>query len=328
MRCVVYTGAGGNEVVRCEERPDPACGDEEVLIHAAFAGLNGADVAQRNGHYPAPPGWPADVPGLEVAGVVEAVGAKVRGWSIGDRAYGLVGGGGLADRVAVHADCVVPVPSRLDAREIAAIPEVFITAHDAVAVQAGLRPGEVLLVHGAAGGVGSAAVQIGVTLGATVIGVSRHAEGRSAIAGWGATAIDQEGWPERVLELTGGRGADVILELVGAPNVPGDIQALARRGRLAIVGIGAGQKVELALRDLMTKRATVFGTTLRARPLGEKIDAIARFHRECGPLFDAGRLQPVIDRAYPWHEAADALARMEGPGKVGKVLLDFASSPA
>ncbi|MGI9117773.1 MAG: NAD(P)H-quinone oxidoreductase [Gaiellales bacterium] len=325
MRCVVYTGAGGNEVVACEERPDPVCGDEEVLIHAAFAGLNGADVAQRKGAYPAPPGWPADIPGLEVAGVIDQVGTKVRGWKIGDRAYGLVGGGGLADRVAVHERCVVPVPSHLDAREIAAIPEVFITAHDAIATQAGLRPGDTLLVHGAAGGVGSAAVQIGVAAGATVIGVSRHAEGRAAIAGWGATAIDAEGWTDAVLELTGGRGADVVLELVGAPNFEGDVRAVARRGRIAIVGIGAGQKVELQLRDLMAKRVTVFGTTLRARPLEEKVDAIQRFHHELGPLFDAGRLQPVIDRAYPWNEAAEALARMEGAGKIGKVLLDFAS---
>ena len=208
---------------------------------------------------------------------------------------------------------------------MAAIPEVFITAHDAVATQAALRPGDTLLVHGAAGGVGSAAVQIGVAAGATVIGVSRHAEGRAAVEAWGATAIDAEGWAEHVLELTGGRGADVILELVGAPNFDGDIKALARRGRLAIVGIGAGQHVELQLRDLMTKRATVFGTTLRARPIEEKADAIQRFHHELGPQFAAGRLQPVIDRAFPWFEAADALARMEGAGKIGKVLLDFSS---
>ena len=142
MRCVVYTGAGGNEVVSCEERPDPICGDEEVLIHAAFAGINGADIAQRKGAYPAPPGWPSDIPGLEVAGVIEQVGSKVRSWKVGDRAYGLVGGGGLADRVAVHERCVVHVPSRLDAREISAIPEVFITAHDAISTQAGLRPGD------------------------------------------------------------------------------------------------------------------------------------------------------------------------------------------
>ena len=325
MRCVVYTGAGGNEVVACEERPDPICGDEEVLIHAAFAGINGADVAQRKGAYPAPPGWPSDIPGLEVAGVIEQVGSKVRSWKVGDRAYGLVGGGGLSDRVAVHERCVVHVPSRLDAQEIAAIPEVFITAHDAISTQAGLRPGDTLLVHGAAGGVGSAAVQIGVASGAIVIGISRHAEGRKAIESWGATAIDADGWVESVLELTGGRGADVILELVGAPNFEGNMQAIARLGRLAIVGIGAGQKVELMLRDLMTKRATIFGTTLRARPIEEKADAIQRFHHELGPHLDAGRLNPVIDRAFPWNEAADALAHMEGSGKVGKVLLDFAS---
>jgi NADPH:quinone reductase-like Zn-dependent oxidoreductase len=227
--------------------------------------------------------------------------------------------------VAVHERCVVHVPSRLDAREIAAIPEVFITAHDAISTQAGLRPGDTLLVHGASGGVGSAAVQIGVASGAIVIGISRHAEGRAAIESWGATAIDAEGWVESVLELTGGRGADVILELVGAPNFAGNMQAIARLGRLAIVGIGAGQKVELQLRDLMMKRATLFGTTLRARPIEEKADAIQRFHHELGPHFDSGRLVPVIDRAYPWFEAADALAHMEGPGKVGKVLLDFAS---
>jgi len=323
MRCVVYNGAGGNEVVSCDERPDPIAGDEEVLIRAAFAGLNGADVAQRAGHYPAPPGWPADIPGLEVAGVIEAVGSKVRGWEIGDRAYGLVGGGGLADLVAVHERCVVPVPPQLNDREIAAIPEVFITAHDAVVSQAGLRPGETLLVHGASGGVGSAAVQIGVALGATVIGISRHAEGRAAVKGLGGIAIDADGWEDSVLEVTGGRGANVILELVGAPNFSGNLRVIARRGRLAIVGIGAGQKVELMLRDLMTKRATIFGTTLRARPLEEKIEAIQSFHRECGPHLASGRMQPIIDRTFPWAEAPDALARMEGSGKVGKVLLDF-----
>ena len=202
---------------------------------------------------------------------------------------------------------------------------MFITAHDAISTQAGLRPGDTLLVHGASGGVGSAAVQIGVASGAIVIGVSRHAEGRQAIESWGATAIDADGWVESVLELTGGRGADVILELVGAPNFEGNMKAIARLGRLAIVGIGAGQKVELQLRDLMTKRASIFGTTLRARPIEEKADAIQRFHHELGPHFDSGRLNPIIDRSFPWFEAADALARMEGSGKVGKVLLDFAS---
>ena len=325
MRCVTYTGAGGNEVVACEERPDPVCGDEEVLIHAAFAGINGADVSQRQGNYPAPPGWPSDIPGLEVAGVIQAVGSKVRQWKIGDRAYGLVGGGGLADRVAVHERCVVHVPSHLDAQQIAAIPEVFITAHDAISTQAGLRPGDTLLVHGAAGGVGTAAVQIGVAMGARVIGVSRHAAGRAAIEAFGGEAIDSEGWTDTVLEKTGGKGANVVLELVGAPNFPGDVAVLARLGRIAIVGIGAGQKTEVMLRDLMTKRGTVFGTTLRARPIEEKADAIHRFHHELTRCFDDGRLKPVIDRAFPWNEAADALAHMESPGKVGKVLLDFSS---
>ncbi len=208
-------------------------------------------------------------------------------------------------------------------KPIAAIPEVFITAHDAIATQAGLRPGETLLVHGASGGVGSAAVQIGVTLGATVIGISRHADGRTAIERLGGTAIDADGWEDQVLELTGGRGAHVILELVGAPNFAGNMRVIARRGRLAIVGIGAGQKVELMLRDLMTKRATIFGTTLRARPLEEKIEAIQAFHRECGPHLASGRIRPIIDCSFPWNAATEALSRMESSGKVGKVLLDF-----
>lgn len=323
MRCVIYTGAGGNEVVECGERPDPEVGDEEVLIRARYAGLNGADVAQRNGFYPAPPGWPADIPGLEVAGTIEAVGRRVRGWSVGDRAYGLVGGGGLADRVAVHERCVVRVPDALDEQGAAAVPEVFITAHDAVMTQAGLRPGETVLVHGAAGGVGSAAVQIAVASGARAFGVARHAEGLQAIRDLGGEPIDGDDWVTQTQEATGGRGVDVVLELVGAPNIDGDIAVLGRRGRLAVVGIGAGSRVELQLRDLMTKRLQIFGTTLRARPLEEKIDAIRRFDGEVGPFLADRRIQPVIDSVYPWEDATAALARMEGPGKVGKVLLDF-----
>jgi len=323
MRCIIYTGAGGNEVVECGERPDPIVGDEEVLLRARYAGLNGADIAQRNGVYPAPPGWPEDIPGLEVTGVVEAVGAKVRSWSVGDRAYGLVGGGGLADRVAVHERCVVPVPAHLDEQQATAVPEVFITAHDAVMTQAGLRPGETVLVHGAAGGVGSAAVQIAVASGARALGVSRHAEGLAAIRDMGGEPIEGGDWVAQTLAATDGRGVDVVLELVGAPNLAGNIEVLARRGRLAIVGIGAGSKVDLQLRDLMTKRLTMFGTTLRARPLEEKIDAIQRFHREVGPFLTAARIRPVVDSVFPWTDARDALARMEGPGKVGKVLLDF-----
>ncbi len=325
MRCVVYTGAGGSDVVRCEERPDPIPGDEEVLVRPAFAGLNGADVSQRRGQYPAPPGFPADIPGLEVAGTVVAVGARVRDWTEGDRVWGLVGGGGLADRVTLHERCAARIPDRLDDREAAAIPEVFITAHDAVASQAGLRPGDVLLVHGAAGGVGSAAVQIGVALGARVLGVSRHAEGRALVERLGGEALDADGWAEAVLERTGDAGADVILELVGAPNLEGNLQAIARNGRLAIIGVGAGSKVELQLRDLMLKRMRMFGSTLRARPLEEKATAIRRFDHELGPLLAAGRLVPVIDCAFPWDRAAEALERMEGPGKVGKVLLDFSA---
>ena len=178
MRAVVFIGAGGNEVVRLDDRADPAPGDQDVLVQVRFAGLNPADLQQRAGRYPAPPGAPSDIPGLEVSGTVETCGANVVAWTPGDRVFGLVAGGGLADRVVVHERCVTRVPEVLDEREAAAVPEAFITAHDAVSTQAGLRPGETLLVHGAAGGVGSAAVQIGVSMGARVLGTVRDGPGR------------------------------------------------------------------------------------------------------------------------------------------------------
>jgi putative PIG3 family NAD(P)H quinone oxidoreductase len=323
MRCVVFTGAGGPEVIAVEERPDPEPGTEDVLVQVRHAGLNPADVVQRKGNYPAPPGSPADVPGLEVAGTVVACGSRVTTWRVGDRVFGLVGGGGLASRVVVHERAVARIPDELDDRAAAAVPEAFITAHDAICTQAALRPGETLLVHGPSGGVGSAAVQIGVATGATVLGVTRSDDAAALVAELGAQAVPDDGFAAAVKERTGGRGADVVLELVGAPHFPGNLEALASKGRIIIVGVGAGARIELPLNVLMGRRASIRGTVLRARPLEEKGAAVRAFEREVVPLLASGRVRPLIDTELPVDRVVEAFARLEGTGKRGKVLVGF-----
>lgn len=323
MRCVVFTGPGGNEVVEVRERPDPVPGPEDVIVHQPFAGLNPADLQQRAGVYPAPPGYPVDVPGLEVCGTVNQVGSRVQAWRPGDRVFGLVGGGGLADRVLVHERAVARVPDTLRDEEAAAVAEAFITAHDAAVVQGGLRPGEHLLVHGAAGGVGSAAVQIGIHMGARVLGVVRHERARAAVAALGATPLEDAGFATAVQEKTGGVGADVILELVGAPHFPGNLDALAAKGRIVVVGVGAGQDVAMPLLRLMQKRATVRGTVLRARPIEEKGAAVRAFEREVVPALASGAIRPLVDRVFGVADARAAFDHLAAPGKTGKLLLRF-----
>lgn len=323
MKAVVFTGAGGNEVVRLEERPDPVPGGEDVVVRARFAALNPADVLQRAGRYPAPPGSVPDIPGLEVAGVVEACGERVTAWAPGDRVFGLVGGGGLADRVLVHERCLARVPERLDEREGAAVPEAFITAHDAIRTQAGLVVGETLVVHGATGGVGSAAVQIGQIMGARVFGVVRSEAAAEAVTGLGAEPVWDDGFAEAVLAATDGRGADVVLELVGAPHFPGNLDLVASKGRIVVVGVGAGQESLIPLQRLMQRRATLRGTVLRPRPLEEKASAVRAFEREVVPALAAGRIRPLVDSVYPADEVISAFDRLEERGKVGKVLIEF-----
>src|SRR5438046_4422104 len=233
MRAIVLHG----EELRLEERPDPVPGSNELVVAQPYAALNPADLAQRAGRYPAPPGAPQDVPGLEVCGTVVACGDAVLGWETGDRVFGLVGGGGLADRVSVYERHVVAVPDRLDDREAAAAPEAFATAHDAIVMQAGLGPGDVLLVNGANGGVGIAAVQIGRLVGARVIASVRSEGARGRLEELGAEAVTSDGTLDRVRDAG---GADVILELIGGPNLPGNLDAVAMKGRIVIVGTGAG----------------------------------------------------------------------------------------
>ena len=318
MRAVVFSGAGGNEVVSVQERPDPEPGPEDVVVAVAFAGLNPADLVQRAGNYPAPPGSPPDIPGLEVSGTVVSRGDRVSAWDVGDHVFGLVGGGGLADRVLVHERCVTRVPGNLEDEGAASVPEAYITAHDAAVTQARLRPGETLLVHGAAGGVGTAAVQLGVAAGARVVATVRSQEAAGAVAALGAEVVQDEDFPEGMP-----RSADVILELVGGVHFPANLAALASRGRIVVVSVAAGNEIELPLLALMQKRATIVGTVLRSRPLEEKAAAVRAFEREVVPGLESGRLRPIVDSIYPAADAPAAFDRLAGSGKLGKVLLDF-----
>lgn len=324
MRAVTYTGAGGNEVVAVVERPDPTPEGDEVLVAVRYAGINPADLQQRDGNYPPPPGAPHDVPGLEVAGEVVAVGPRVLGRKVGDQAMGLVAGGGLASRVVISERHVSPVPENLMAIEAAAVPEAFMTAHDAIRSQAGLRPGEVLLVNGATGGVGSAAVQIAAAGGARVVGTSRTEVGRQLIRELGGVPASPDTVADVVGDVSGGRGADVVLELVGAPNMASNLSLLATLGRVIVVGVGSGAEVSINLRALMGKRGRLLATVLRARPSEEKGMVLRAFEREVLPHLSSGSIRPVVDRAFPAEDVAAAFEHMAHGTKQGKVLLDFA----
>lgn len=320
MLAVVFTGAGGNEVIDLVERTDPVPAGDDVLLRVRYAALNGADLAQRAGRYPAPPGSPADIPGIETSGTVIAMGPSARRFEIGDRVFGIVGGGGMASRVLVHERHVAPVPDNLDDLAAAAVPEAFVTAHDAACTLGMLRLGELLVVTGANGGVGTAAVQIGAAAGARVLATVRSADVREQVAALGAEAISPDDFVARAKELG---GADVIVELVGGPNLENDFAALAVKGRIVIVGTGAGDAAPLSLRSLMVKRARLIGTVLRARPLEEKATAVQAFAREVVPHLASGRIIPLVDRVFPAAEATTAFDRMQEQGKLGKVLLDF-----
>jgi len=258
---------------------------------------------------------------VEVAGTVVACGARVTAWEPGDRVFGIVGGGGLATRVRVHERCVARVPDALRDRDAAAIPEAFLTAHDAVRTQAQLRPGEVLLVHGAGGGVGTAAVQIGVLAGSRVLAVARSRA--DDVRALGAEVIAPDGFAAAVADATDRRGADVILELVGGPNLAGNLEAVAVRGRIVIVGVGAGGRAEVNLGRLMQRRASIRGTVLRARPLEEKASVVRAFETEVLPALAAGRVRAVVDRVFAATDVHAAFDHLDAPGKFGKVLVDF-----
>jgi NADPH:quinone reductase-like Zn-dependent oxidoreductase len=277
--------------------------------------LNRADVMQREGQYPAPPGSPKDIPGLEFAGEVEAVGEGVFGLKVGQRVFGLAGGGGQAEYIVSHERLLVPIPDNLDFVQAAAVPEAFITASDALFTQAGLRAGERLLVHGAAGGVGTAGLQLGVAAGAQVTASVRNPKLRDQVAMLGAHAvIEPAGFADH-------GPFDVILELVGAPNLADNLRALETNGRIVVIGIGAGANGELNLGALMGKRATLRGSTLRPRPLEEKALTARALERHVLPLFERGAVRVPIAATYPLDAVDEAYARFSAGGKLGKIVL-------
>jgi NADPH:quinone reductase len=295
-------------------RPDPKPGKGEVLVAVKAAGINGADMMQKRGRYPAPPGSPADIPGLELAGEVVELGDGALRFKEGDRVMAIVGGGGQAELAVLHERSAMPVPDVLDWPAAGGTPETFTTAHDALFTQAQLRAGERLLVHGAAGGVGTAAVQLGRAAGARVTATVRNEAHRDQVAALGAEAIAPEGFEEH-------GPFDVILELVGAPNLEGNQRCLGTLGRLVIIGIGAGAKAEINLAALMGIRASIRGSTLRSRPLEEKAAAMRAVEKHVLPLFETGDLRVHVAETFPLERAADAYERFEAGGKLGKIVL-------
>ena len=298
-----------------EQRPDPEPGRAEVLVRVRAAGLNGADMLQLRGAYPAPPGAPPDIPGLELAGEVAELGPGASRFEVGDRVMAVVAGGGQAELAVVHERAAMPVPVPVDWPQAGGLPEVFTTAHDAVFTQAGLRPGERLLVHGAAGGVGTAAVQLGRESGARVTATVRREELRPEVEKLGAQVIAPEGFAEH-------GPYDVVLELVGAANLAENLQSLATGGWIAVIGVGGtGPVTEINLLAVMGKRARIHGSTLRARPLEEKAIAMRLVEKEVLPLFEAGRLAVPVAASFPIDEVEAAYELFQAGGKLGKIVL-------
>jgi NADPH2:quinone reductase len=298
-----------------EEHPDPVPQAGELLVRVRAAGLNGADMMQLAGRYPAPPGAPQDIPGLELAGEVAEVGRGVTRFEPGDRVMAVVAGGGQAELAVVHESAAMPVPEELEWPAAGGVPEVFTTAHDAVFSQARLTLGERLLVHGAAGGVGMAAVQLGTMAGARVTATVRNEQAREQIAALDVNALEPEAFEEA-------GPFDVILELVGGPNMGGNLKALAMRGRIVVIGISAGAKAEIDLRQLMGKRGSIHASTLRARSLEDKALAARLVEREVLPGFASGDLSVPVTAAFPLDAAAAAYDRFKAGGKLGKIVLE------
>jgi NADPH:quinone reductase-like Zn-dependent oxidoreductase len=293
----VTIAAGGE--LEWRDHPDPEPGTGELLVAVKAAGINGADLMQRQGLYPAPPGSPRDIPGLELAGEVVAIGPGVQRFRIGDRVMAVVGGGGQAELAVVHERCALPLfdEFHLSWAEAGGFPEVYTTAHDALFTQCALAMGERLCVHGAAGGVGIAGVQLGLAAGASVVATVRNEALREEVAAFGVTAVAPEGF--------GAHGPfDVVLELVGGPNLSDDVDALATGGRIAIIGVGAGAKAELNMLALMGKRGRIHGSTLRARPLEQKANAAALVERHVLPLLAARHVEVPVETTYSMADAA------------------------
>ncbi len=322
MRAITIDQPGGPEVLSWAEVPDPEPGPGEVVVSVAAAAVNRADVMQREGRYP-PPDGASPYLGLEVSGTITATGPDVPGQRVGERVCALLAGGGYAQRVAVPAGQLLPVPDGLTVEESAALPEVACTVWSNVVDLAGLAAGGTLLVHGGGSGIGTFAVQLGRALGATVIATAR-APKHGALHGLGAAhTIDYttEDFVARVAEITDGRGADVVLDIIGAAYLQRNIAALALGGRIATIGMQGGRRGELDLGALMARRGTIFATTLRARSADDKARIVAGVREQVWPLISAGTVRPVIDRTMPMSQAAEAHRLLESSDHLGKILL-------
>lgn len=326
MRAVIYEGAGGPEVITIGEVPKPEVGKDHVRIGVHAAGLNRADLLQRRGQYPAPHGWPANIPGLEYAGEVEAVRPGVTRWKVGDRVMGLVGGGAQAEFVVVHQDEVLPIPQRLSYAEAAAIPEAFLTAYDALVIRGRLQPGERILIHAVGSGVGTAATQIAKHLGATVLGTSRSGDKIARALVYGLDiGIDTSDTPFRDAV---GEPVQVVLDVLGGPAFDDNLAVLAPRGRLIMLGFLAGSRTEIDLSPILRKRLEVIGTVMRTRGLDERLPLVREFGERILPLFEpraerGAPLRPVLERSYPMTQLADAHRVLEGNATFGKIVVEW-----
>jgi len=301
--------------LRVGEHEGPTPGKGEVRVRVRAAGINGADILQRKGAYPAPPGSPPDIPGLELAGEVVEAGPGAERFEEGDRVMAIVGGGGQAEEAVLHERAAMPVPDALGWPEAGGFAEVFTTAHDALFTQGALAPGERLLVHGGAGGVGTAAIQLAVAAGASVTATVRNESLRDEVAAFGAEVIAPDRFEEH-------GPFDVVLELVGAANLNGNLQALATGGRIVVIGVGGtGPKSELNLLAIMGKRAVLRGSTLRARPLEEKAAAMRLVERHVLPLVESGAVKVPVHQTFPLAEAEAAYGAFSAGGKLGKIVL-------
>ena len=324
MQAIVMRGAGGPEVLELADVAAPVPGKSEVRVRVRATAVNRADLLQRMGGYPPPRDAPADILGLEFAGEVDAVGACVFDLAVGDRVFGLVGGGAYAEHLVVHERTVARLPDAVGVVEGAAIPEAFLTAYDAMVLQAGLTAGESVVVHAVGSGVGTAAVQIARAIGARSLGTARTANKLERAAALGLDAgicVQDACFSERVLELTGGRGVDVVLDLAGGAYVAEGLKCLAPKGRLVLVGLVAGGRAELDLSVILRKRITLRGTVMRSRPLEERIAAAQVLGRNIAPLVARGVYRAVIDQVLPLAQAGRAHALLAANESFGKIVL-------
>ena len=326
MQAIVLRGYGDPSVLQFEDISSPQHGRDEILVDVRATSLNRADLLQRMGFYPDPFPSEVEVPGMEFSGRVVAVGDRVKMWNVGDEVMGIVSGGAYAEQLVVHERQAMRIPRNVSLADAAAIPEVFITAWDALVLQGGLTSGRWALVHAGASGVGTAAVQICKAIGARVIATCSTAK-VDAVTALGADVVvdyTSQDFVETVKRATDGKGVDVILDVIGGEYLDRNVACIAVRGRIVQVGVMGGGNTAFNLGALMPKRASLSGTVLRARPLEEKIALSQRFSSEIIPLFESGLLRPVIDRRYPFTAIAEAHAFMGANGNIGKIVIDIA----